>query len=479
MPSATRLQLTTPIESVPGVGSKRGAEFRRLGVPSVAHLIHYIPARHEFEAGETAARALQPGVLSSARGEVTATRVAGRVPRQRFEAVLMDASGRIDLVWFNGAYLRNRIHPGMHLRVQGKPRSHGPNMQIANPDWEIIEPDNTDERADRLRPIYPASEALTSKFIDKAVQAVLDDALPLIEDHLPESFRAERALPALSDAYRMIHRPADEAEVAAARRRLAYDELLLLQLGVHMKRAQRRKAQRAPSLRWSQAIDEHIRARLPFQLTDAQNRVVNELVADLAHETPANRLIQGDVGSGKTAVALYAMLLAVANRRQAALMAPTELLAEQHYATISAILDKTDVRLALLTGAVSPADRASIQTKLAAGEIDLIVGTHALLTENVRFNSLAVAVIDEQHRFGVHQRATLREKADEATLPHTIVMTATPIPRTLALTVFGDLDVSTIDALPPGRTPITTRLVGPEQREEVYHFLRTRLEQKD
>lgn len=481
MPTEAPISLTTPIEAVRGVGPRRGEAFRRLGVPSVAHLIHYLPVRHEREARETTISELPVGQVVSARGEITATRVAGRRPKVRFEAVLVDHTGRLDLVWFNGGYLRGKLHPGMRVRIQGKSRERGPGLQVANPDWEILDIEAEDPAFldERLRPVYPGSEDLSSKMIEQTVREVLDEALPLIDDHLPEAFCRERDMPRLTDAYRMMHRPEDEEEVAAARRRLAYDELLLLLLGVHMRRQQRRSAQRAAPLTWSESIDARIRARIPFTLTKAQDKVVGEIAADLRRDEPANRLIQGDVGSGKTVVALYAMLMAVADRRQAALMAPTELLAEQHHTTIAAMLAGADVRVGLLTASLPAPERADLMRSLEAGEIDILIGTHALLTEHVRFKSLAVAVIDEQHRFGVHQRAQLRERNADGASPHTLVMTATPIPRTLALTVFGDLDVSTIDALPPGRTPITTRSVSPDQRAEVYTFLRDRIDKGD
>ncbi|VAX41953.1 ATP-dependent DNA helicase RecG, partial [hydrothermal vent metagenome] len=267
---------------------------------------------------------------------------------------------------------------------------------------------------------------------------------------------------------------------------LAYDELLLMQLGVFLKRAHLRGSLQAPALTHSPEIDNRIRARFPFALTDAQNRVIAELTADLTKAVPTNRLIQGDVGSGKTVVALYAMLLAVASNHQAALMAPTELLAEQHYASITKALAGSKVRVALLTGSLVGADREVLLDQLARGEIDIIIGTHALLTETVAFHSLAVAIIDEQHRFGVHQRATLRVKGAAVvgsitqpaalSTPHVLVMTATPIPRTMGITLFGDLDISTIDGLPPGRTPVETRVVTPADFAETYAFVRARLD---
>jgi len=474
--------LHTPIEEVKGVGARSAPAFRRLGLPNVGYLIHHLPARHEFEQAESTIAEIKPGVVCSARGEITATRVAGRPRgRKRFEAVLMDdAGGRLDLVFFNQAYLHSRIHPGDRVRVQGKASVFGSGLRMSNPAWETLPAEGEEAPAhaeSRLRPVYPASEELPSRKIEGAIAEALEKALPLIEDHLPEELRRERELPTLAEAYRMQHAPRSEQEVGEGRRRIAYDELLLLQLGVHMKRARLRATRRAPALRHDARVDERIRARIPFELTPGQNGAIKEIVADLTRSTPANRLIQGDVGSGKTVVALYAMLLAVASEQQAAIMAPTELLAEQHYATLTDLLAGSDVRVELLTGSLTQAARESAQSRLESGEIDLIVGTHALLTERVAFKSLAVAVIDEQHRFGVHQRATLRAKSSDPTsAPHVLVMTATPIPRTLTLTIFGDLDVSTIRGLPPGRMPVTTKHVGFEQTDEVYDYVRTRID---
>ncbi|MBA4038783.1 MAG: DNA helicase RecG [Planctomyces sp.] len=302
-------------------------------------------------------------------------------------------------------------------------------------------------------------------------------ALPLIEDHFPPDFRALHGLPELRDAYASIHAPADEPAIAAATRRLAFDELFLLQLGMAIKRLHRLRDRPAPALPCTPTIDAKVRARIPFQLTPAQNRVIAEITADLAKPQPASRLIQGDVGSGKTVVALYAMLLAVAARRSAALMAPTEILAEQHHRTISAWLKGSSVRVGLLHASLPRAQIRDVRQRLAGGQIDLVIGTHSLIVARTAMPNLALAVIDEQHRFGVHQRAALRAITDGVpTTPHVLVMTATPIPRTLALTLFGDLDVSTIDALPPGRTPITTRVVPASQRTQVYGFVRARLE---
>jgi ATP-dependent DNA helicase RecG len=478
--------LGTPLSAVPGVRPDQAQKLARLGIPNVGHLIAHLPHRHEWIRAEAGIEELLPESLASVRGEVSATRTAGFGHKARFEAVLIDDTARLDLVWFNQPYLRGKIHPGMRLRVQGKVAKRGPGLQMANPKFEIIDagtPDPEHTEDDSFRPVYPVTEGITSDQVRAIAERVLAQALPLIEDHLPEELRRERSVPALREAYRMMHDPKSEEEVKSARRRLIYDELLLFQLGVHMKRAHLRQTMKAPPLARTEAIEQRIRDRVPFELTDAQNRVIREIATDLAMEVPMNRLVQGDVGSGKTVVALDAMLRAIGHGHQAALMAPTEILAEQHMLSMSAMLEGSDVRIALLTGNLPADERARVVSGLASGAIDLVVGTHALIGERVAFKSLAVVVIDEQHRFGVEQRAKLRVKgsaadggAGEFDTPHVLVMTATPIPRTIGLTLFGDLDISTIDALPPGRTPVATRTVTSERRGEVYQWLRTRLD---
>ena len=481
MEPATPIDLRTPLSKVPGLSKRDVDSLALLGLTNVGKLVAHLPLRHESLESEASIASLEPDRLCAARGEITATRTArarGSSPA-RFEAALQDETGRLDLVWFNQAYLGGRLHPGSRIRVQGKTKRRGLGLQMVNPVYELI-PEGGGEpaaREARVRPVYPLAEGVQQRQVEKAIELALDAALASIEDHLSEAYRAERHLPPLAEAYRMIHRPVNEADVSTAHRRLAYDELLLLQLGVQLRRARLREGLTAPALRSDARVDEHIRRRIPFTLTDAQDRVVAEVSADLSRATPTNRLIQGDVGSGKTVIAAYAMLMAVASGHQAALMVPTEILAEQHFDSLERMLKGSKVSLALLTGATPASERGATLAALAAGRIDLLVGTHALLTETVRFKSLAVAIIDEQHRFGVHQRARLRAKAEDATsTPHVLVMTATPIPRTLAITIFGDLDVSTIDALPPGRKPVKTALFGRAQRSLVYEQVRRRVD---
>ena len=483
--------LGTSIETLAGVGPARAKLLRRLGLRTLTDLVRHLPTRYEdlSAEGRIADLATNNKTVGSARGVVEATRwVSGQYGKKgRFMATLKDDSGTLSLVWFNAGYLRERIFVGQAMRVQGKCKSFNNYPQMANPKWELLSEEDLEEKpahAGRLRPVYPATEGLTSPVIEALIAEALDRVLPTLEDPLPKTLTASHNMLTLAEAFRKIHQPAEPDDHQAARRRLAYNELLLLQLGIAMKRAYVIKQQVAPALEVNDAIDQHIRERFPFELTDAQNKVIHEIADDLGKAEPMNRLVQGDVGSGKTVVALYAMLLAVAARQQAALMAPTELLAEQHYRSIGAMLQGSNVNVRLMTGGQSTAgskDRQQLLDEIASGQADIVIGTQALVTDAVKFKSLAVAVVDEQHRFGVMQKARLRESGDvdeqgRHLVPHHLVMTATPIPRTLSLTIFGDLDVSTITGKPPGRVPAQNRVVGQDKANEVYHYLKTRLE---
>lgn len=522
MTATPTIALTTAIADVRGVGPRFAPALLRMGIRCVADLILHLPGRYEEQLAEQTIRELyvqfnrrggaEPGAtlpLMTAAGEVTTVRVVpGR--RGRVEAIVDDGTGALRVVWFNMGWVAEKVHPGVQLRVMGKAKQYGEHLQLTNPTFEVlnaatVEPANGDDTDGNdhephlggLRPVYPASEEITSRQIARIIDGVLDDALSLLDDHLPADYRRQRALPALADAYRMVHRPPTLDDAKSGRRRLVFDDLFMFQLGVMLRRHQRRTSLVAPALKHNATIEKHLLDRFPFKLTKWQKAVIADLRDDLTHTMPMNRLVQGDVGSGKTVIALYAMLLAVASKHQAAMMAPTELLAEQHFASITRLLEGGRVRIELLTGSLSAPARQARLDDLAAGEIDILIGTHALLTESVRFKSLGVAVIDEQHRFGVHQRAALRTKmtareadaADEADAtgatetaqqrpgsPHMLVMTATPIPRTLAQTLLGDLDVSTIRGLPPGRQLIITRHVSQASADEVYRYVNTRID---
>ena len=476
--------LATPVAALPGVGPRRGELFSRLDIATISDLIRHLPMRYERELGESSIDDLSMTATSSARGTVVATRTVGGFQgggKVRFEATLQDHRDRLQLVWFNAPWMQDQIHPGMVLRVQGKVKPFGGRAQMVNPQWELLDEDEPPApQGERLRPVYPATEDLPSRIIEQIVATALPAVETLLTDPLADDYLHQRAMPSLAKAYRQAHQPADEDQALAARRRLAYNELLLLQLGIAVKRHYNAHHLAAPALHVSPQIDRHIRDRFPFDLTDSQNQVITEIAADLQHTAPMNRLLQGDVGAGKTVVALYALLLAVADRKQGALMAPTELLAEQHYMSITNMLKGSNVEVALLTAGSSSAasdQRRVLLQRIQAGRVDLVIGTQALLSQQVRFSELAVVVVDEQHRFGVLQRATFRSGDVDrpSATPHYLVMTATPIPRTLSLTIFGDLDVSTIRGLPPGRGPITTRVIGPEKTNDVYDYLAQRL----
>lgn len=484
---AAAVQTGSPVERLPDVSEAVARRLRRIGVATVRDLLRHFPMRYEREMAESSIDRLVPDAIGTARGTVAATRcvpsrAGGRGPRGRFEATLEDGPHRLRLIWFNAGYLRDQIHPGMPLRVHGKATLFKGYLQMVNPQWESLEQGTPPAFAEgRLRPIYPATEHLSSARIEKFVLAAMEHCGDHVVDPLDTAMLEAKCMPSLAAALRGVHAPADEEQVGAARRRLAFNELLLLQLGIALKRHYNRTVLQAPALSWNAEIDGHIRQRFPFPLTAAQDRVVAEIAADLQRSTPMNRMLQGDVGSGKTVVALYALLMAVADRRQAALMAPTELLAEQHHMAIGGMLEGSNVRVALVTAGQAPAGSAArreLLDQIAAGTFDLVIGTQALLSDAIRFRDLAVVVTDEQHRFGVMQRARLRWQPPQGETisartpsPHTLLMTATPIPRTLSLALFGDLDVSTIDALPPGRTPVVTRTVTSDRADEVYAYV--------
>lgn len=489
-PSANPANPGTSVKVLSGVGPARLKLLHRLGLRTLADLLRHLPARYEDQSAEGAIADLVEDnkTVGSARGVIEATRwQGGQYGRKgRFMATLKDDTSTLSLVWFNAGYLREKLFVGHTLRVQGKCKSFNGYPQMANPKWELLSEDEAQDapaRGARLRPVYPTTEGLSAPVLEGLINEALDRVLPTLEDPLPAELTAAHNMPSLAEAFRLAHQPTEPDDHKAARRRLAYNELLLLQLGIAMKRAYVRKRQAAPELPASDAIDTHIRERFPFKLTESQDKVIAEIAADLATGEPMNRLVQGDVGSGKTVVALYAMLLAVADKKQAALMAPTELLAEQHHRSISAMLKGTNVRLRLMTGGQSASgskQRKALLDEIATGTADIVIGTQALVTDAVKFNDLAVAVVDEQHRFGVMQKARLKETDDldeqgRKRVPHHLVMTATPIPRTLSLTVFGDLDVSTITGKPPGRVPADNRVVGQDKAPEVYDYLKTRL----
>jgi ATP-dependent DNA helicase RecG len=345
---------------------------------------------------------------------------------------------------------------------------------LTNPAIDFLDPkEPLANDQDRWEPVYSASAQFSSKQIARLIELVLDRAVHEIPDALPPELRDKRRLPPLATAILRYHKPTNVTDVSIARKRLAYDELLLSQLAVQLARRMRMERTSASPVSVDERLDQRIRKRIPFALTKGQERAVAEIRVDLARAAPMNRLLQGDVGCGKTAVAVYAALATIAKGHQVALLAPTEVLARQHAAKIAQYLRGSRVRTGFLSGASATAERAETLSALQKGEVSLLVGTHAVLEKGVQFADLGLAIIDEQQKFGVSQRFAMRAKAKS---PHVLVLSATPIPRTLAMTLLGDLDISTIDGLPPGRKPVRTRLVGPDDSENAWKFVRSRLD---
>jgi ATP-dependent DNA helicase RecG len=462
-----------PVESLVGVGPTRAKALRALGVSTLADLLEYFPRDYQLETSELSIRELRDGIIQTARGVVCAVDYIPRRPHPRFEATLEADGVKLSLSWFNGAYLRTKIHPGMTIRVQGKVGYFRSIAQMVNPRWELVDDSTPPIEESKFRPIYPASLKLSSETIGNIIADNLNPALADVREWLPDAILKRRGLLGRRDAYRLIHQPPNLDDAVRARRRLIYDELMLMQLGLGFSKAIRDGRLTAPLIRLDKLLNERIRKRFPFELTDAQDAAVWEIARDMSSGKPMNRLLQGDVGSGKTVVAVYAMLAAVANKLQSALLAPTEVLAEQHYLTLSNLLRDSSVNIELITGRTKRQKGGSRMRGLADGTVHLAIGTQALIQEQIEFANLGLVVVDEQHKLGVKQRAILKGKG---LLPHYLVMTATPIPRTLALSYFADFDVTTIDHLPPGRQEISTRWIRTRQANEAYDFIRRQVD---
>jgi ATP-dependent DNA helicase RecG len=395
-----------------------------------------------------------------------------------FKATLSDNSGFVEATWFNQPYLAERIKRGQQIVLSGKVDEYQGRLCFNSPEWEHLDEELL--HTGRLVPVYPLTEGIGARWLRRLMKRTVDYWSRRLPDHLPASVRKEANLLDLEAAIAQMHFPDSRKSLERARYRLAFDELFVLQIGL-LRQRHRWQAEPGRALPVEDAVLERFVRSLPYVLTGAQQRTLQQIVADLRSNTPMNRLLQGDVGSGKTVVAALAMALTVAAGAQAALMAPTEILAEQHYQTISRLLAQMPgihPNVRLLTGSVTGAEREAVYAGLADGSVNVVVGTHALIQEGVQFRDLACVVIDEQHRFGVQQRAALRQKGRSIECPynpHLLVMTATPIPRSLELTIWGHLDVSILDEMPPGRKPVVTRLILPTERERAYQFVRAQV----
>ena len=461
------------VETLSGVGPTRAKVFKALGVKTLGDLLEYFPRTYQYESSELSIDQLTDGPIQTARGTVCAVDYIPSRPRPRFEATLDDGTRKLSLTFFHGAYLRSRIHPGMNIRVQGKVTFFRQYPTMVNPRWEVVDAATERITESKFRPIYPASLKLPSEAIERIIRDNLGQILPEVHEWFDIPLLQRRGLMGRREAYGAIHRPTDLREAMRARRRIIYDELMLMQLGLGISKRLRDGRLTAPLVRLDKLLDQRIRKRFPFELTEAQQHAIWEIAKDLQSGRPMNRLLQGDVGSGKTVVAVYAMLAGVANKLQSALLAPTEVLAEQHYLTLSNLLRDSSVCIELYTGRTKRQGRGAKLNDLADGKVHLAIGTQALIQEDVEFANLGLVVVDEQHKLGVRQRAVLKSKGLS---PHYLVMTATPIPRTLALSYFADFDVTTIDQLPPGRQPIKTRWLRSSKAGEAYDFIRSQVQ---
>jgi len=476
--------LDQPVTFLKGVGPANASHLQKLGVKTIRDLLYLFPHRHLDYRTIKRIKDLADGELETVLGtvwEVKTTRTYSRA-LDVTTAVIADETGTLEAIWFNRRYLANYLVAGKQVVLSGRVEYYLGRPRLKSPDWELLQREDL-VHTGRLVPVYPLTEGLSGRWLRLLIKRAVDSFASQLPDHLPPEVRAEVRLLDLPSAVSQMHFPDSETLLAQARRRLAFDELFTIQLGVMLRRRDWREGPPGPRLVAEPGLLESFVERLPFALTGAQRRVIGEIVSDLAGPPPMIRLLQGEVGSGKTVVAAVAMLVALANGYQAVLMAPTEILAEQHFQTLSGLLEATGWQVptpdgprppnvCLLTG--SSKRKGDLHDRIAGGQVDIIVGTHALIQEGVKPPRLGLAVVDEQHRFGVEQRAALRQKGYN---PHLLVMTATPIPRTLALTLYGDMDLSVIDELPPGRQQVRTHVVRPSQREKAYAFVRQQVQQ--
>ena len=454
-----------------GVGPQRAVQLARKGLATVGDALFFVPLRHEDRTQLTPIRSLVPGAVVTVEGTVAGVSPPppGRA-RHPLRAMVGDATARMVATWFGQRYLAKTLQRGQRLVLHGKVDRFQGALTLRVADFEIVESDGEDDRlhTGRLVPVYSTTEGLTQRPLRRLMWNIVEKYAGDVPEMLPPEIRERRSLPPLAEALRNAHFPQSDAAVAAAHRRLAFDDFFLLQVGLAILRARVTRG-RGIAMNPAGTLVKRLRSSLPFALTTAQERVWSEIRQDMAAPFPMHRLLQGDVGSGKTIVAALAVLTAVEAGRQAAVMAPTEILAEQHLGTFRRLLEPLGLEVTLLTSGLKPKERAARLAALADGTIACAIGTHALVQERVAFKNLGLAVVDEQHRFGVHQRARLRGKGER---PDLLVMTATPIPRTLALTLYGDLDVSVLDELPPGRRPVVTVARTETKRPEIYKFLR-------
>ena len=480
------ISLTTPIQYCKGIGPKRAEVLKKIGIATVDDALSYLPWRYEDRGNLKKMSRLTPGAYETVSGSVVSAEVV-QTKRQRvkiFELVVSDGSGFVTGSWFNQAFMKKAFKTGQKVVLSGVVKSNpyrGNAPQMDNPDYEVLDSGEGEDliHTGRTVPIYRATAGLSVRAIRTMMKQIIDSCTASLPDPLPDELIGKYGLLPAGEALTEVHFPAREKNIdvlnrgtSAAHRRLSFEELFVLELGLALRKQGLSAVKKGISFKPSMRLEPQLRKQLPFALTKAQERVVAEIQRDMTADRPMNRLVQGDVGCGKTVVAMIAALTAIENGYQACIMAPTEILAVQHGRNISAMAGPLEITVRMLTGRLRKKQKEALLEEIGSGAAQIVIGTHALIEGDVRFARLGLAIIDEQHRFGVMQRSTLTSKGYE---PDVLVMTATPIPRTLALTVYGDLDVSVIDELPPGRAPVQTRIFFESRRAEAYQFIEEEL----
>lgn len=470
--------LKTNVRSLGGIYKRYGAPLEKLGINNLEDFLYHIPNRYDDYTLISKISDVQPGEIVTIRGKVI--EIKNQYTRGRFtiqRAKVKDDSGEIDVVWFNQPYLIKNINPDDNISISGKVDFKAGKLQIGSPDYEIGESNFI--HTGRLVPIYPETRGISSKWIRRQTFRILQDYNSELEDHLPDEIINKNSLQSLNDAIYKIHFPENLDEVEQSRRRLGFDELFITQLAANQRRIEWDKELKSEAFeikKYEKKTAEFIN-KLPFKLTNAQKRTVEEIFSDLSRDKPMNRLLEGDVGSGKTVVAAISMYLGNLNGFQSVLMAPTEILAQQHFKTISELLSPFGIKVGLSTGSSKNYEvrikKKDHNSEFMIHDSDVMVGTHAVISSKVNFEKLGLIIIDEQQRFGVEQRGILRKKGNN---PHVLTMTATPIPRTIALTMYGDLDLSILDEMPKGRREIKTWLVPNVKRESAYDWVKKEID---
>ncbi len=482
----TSMTLATPLQYLPGVGPRRADRLSRLGLKTARDVLFLFPRDYEFPAPAAAVAELREGVPASLVGEITDAELVSRTPGKTvFGAIVENETGAARILFFNQPFRAEQLTFGRHVLISGEPKLNGLRMEFIHPKVTIL--DEAEQLpTPRILPVYPLTDGVKQSDLRRLASDVVTKLADSLGEVMPDSLRHRAgdavrnagvrlvgALPGITAALHQLHRPDDEQHLAAARTRFVFQELFVMQLALAMRRRKLTTDLRAPPLPPNAMIDARIVNRFPFQLTGDQRKAIEEIGRDMSRQFPMNRLLQGDVGSGKTVVAIYAMMLTVAGGHQAVIMAPTEVLARQHFRTLSRTLAESRVRLGLLCGSLTASERREVLRATAAGEVDLLVGTQALL-HGVDFKRLGLCVIDEQHKFGVAQRVALRSGGVD---PHYLVMSATPIPRSIGMTLFGDVDLSTLKEKPPGRGAVHTYLAHDGWKDRWWSFVRERLDE--